>query len=867
MSDIMQAARDYTGQGISITFTDSNKVSVGPWKEYQKRIITAEELADKLPLAKGIAIICGAVSGNLEVVDVDTKYDVTGRLMADLTKRIPDAIKNKLVMASTKSGGFHLYYRTTSVNPNTKLARRGATDEELTNNPHEKVKVLIETRGEGGYVVAPPTVGYKWLNDDITNVEYLTTEERDELFEVCRSFNTYIEEHIIETRDSHVKADYPFSPIDDFNERGDVIGLLVKHGWKISNRDNDRTFMTRPGKTHGTSGDFLHSKRWFSVFTTSSQFEPQKAYNPAAIYCLLEANGDWKQAVKQLATEGFGMDKRKLTPRTLKVVAAVKAMDLSDNDKKKRIVKETKGEINEIDAEKLLKVDVDPDSIEQFEFWSITKKGTIEIDKSLLIAFLEKHGFYGLPYDLTGNDVRIVKIVDNIVEETTTQKIKQLLRDFITKEAGEHTHRVLNAILDRYHIFNKEMLAFLKTVPDAQFLRDERHCAYYPFRNGIVKVTAGTDTTAGRVELLQYGAVGKLIWKSHIIDHDIHLDDPNRPDFLRDNDGNEINNVFAKFVIRIAGSADDRFQAFMTHIGYMIHKFKDGRYQVAVVCAEDTESDENGGGTGKSLLVKAISKMVNLQDFDGKTFTTKKSFALQRVSLDTNVISINDVKDKMDFESFYTMITEGITIEKKGKDEFHIPYERSPKFIFTTNFTIPNKGNHAVRRQKILPFSDYFGIDRTPFMEFGHMLFTDWDAGQWGYFYNFMFACVMDFLTYGIIDVEQSDRMKLKAVRNGFGPEFKEWFETWILTIHDDWYKYKDLYSEFLRMNDFTEHDYSNKRFGAGLIEACRIYHIKTERKNLGNSGGRLIRFEKLPTHSPTLPTQSFSDALVHVTP
>ena len=62
---------------------------------------------------------------------------------------------------------------------------------------------------------------------------------------------------------------------------------------------------------------------------------------------------------------------------------------------------------------------------------------------------------------------------------------------------------------------------------------------------------------------------------------------------------------------------------------------------------------------------------------------------LSNVGLDTKVVAIEDVRKNVDFEGFYSIITEGITVEKKNKDELFIPYKDSPKILFTTNYTIP----------------------------------------------------------------------------------------------------------------------------------------------------------------------------------
>ena len=59
----------------------------------------------------GIAVICGKVSGNLEVIDIDTKNDIGGSLYQNIVDNIPDEIMSKLKVVQTRSGGYHMYYR------------------------------------------------------------------------------------------------------------------------------------------------------------------------------------------------------------------------------------------------------------------------------------------------------------------------------------------------------------------------------------------------------------------------------------------------------------------------------------------------------------------------------------------------------------------------------------------------------------------------------------------------------------------------------------------------------------------------------------------------------------------------------------
>ena len=84
-----------------------------------------------------------------------------------------------MYVVQTKSGGYHVYYRCEQIEGNMKLANRPATPEEIKATPHLKEVVLIETRGEGGYVIAPPTDGYTKVNE--FKLKVITIDERDTL--------------------------------------------------------------------------------------------------------------------------------------------------------------------------------------------------------------------------------------------------------------------------------------------------------------------------------------------------------------------------------------------------------------------------------------------------------------------------------------------------------------------------------------------------------------------------------------------------------------------------------------------------------------------------------------------------------------
>ena len=298
---------DYLQLGINTIAVNENKQAIFPWKVYQEQMVTKEELSRQMAdnRAKGVAIICGSVSGNLEVIDIDTKYETYDLWMA-IKEAIPSELYSKLHIVKTRSNGKHLIYKCEAIEGNQKLAQRLPTLEEAKNNPSIKSYTIIETRGEGGYVVAPPTSGYAIEQQGI-NV--ISLDEREVLFEIMRSFNEIFEEQVIEAHQRPSTKDYGVSPFDDYNRRGDIIDLMQRNGWKVVKQNSERIFFLRPGSGAEHSGSWNIAMGLFSVFSVNTPFLVQKGYKLSAVFSILESGGDFKLAARKLLDMGFGEKK------------------------------------------------------------------------------------------------------------------------------------------------------------------------------------------------------------------------------------------------------------------------------------------------------------------------------------------------------------------------------------------------------------------------------------------------------------------------------------------------------------------------------------------------------------------------------
>jgi len=245
-----------------------------------------------------IGICTGAVSGGLEGIDFDLKYaDNPKELWDDWRLRVPRDILAKLVVCKTINNGYHALYRTTVTEGNRKLAK------------NERKEVLIETRGEGGYLKCYPSEGYEVIYGDLTKINTISDSERAILMSTSILFDKGASKAKKFYSDDREYKD----PFPKYNQDSDIgIDLLLKHDWTIVRESELWVELTRPGKTEGVSAGYNLEGCFLFSFTTSTDFETEQPYSNSAIFCMLEADGDYKVGYGKLGDMGYGEKKGKV---------------------------------------------------------------------------------------------------------------------------------------------------------------------------------------------------------------------------------------------------------------------------------------------------------------------------------------------------------------------------------------------------------------------------------------------------------------------------------------------------------------------------------------------------------------------------
>jgi hypothetical protein len=537
------------------------------------------------------------------------------------------------------------------------------------------------------------------------------------------------------------------TPFDDYDQRGNPIELLCSHGWKVDYEKGGVTFLTRPGKDKGVSATFNFQEggyppNRFYCFTSSTEFNANKCYKPYAVYALLECNGDFKEATKNLAKEGYGDPLPPLPPEKLTFESVQASFWYA-----------VRGKFNE-----------DTGKYPYF----------LKIDTYKLRCFIENNGFAPMFLEGTNGESIFVRLQDNIVEEVTPHTIKDFVFDWVSKldsilpldtplpEVQFYRSDLIKALQDAENVyFSKTKLECIVSVKP-KFHKDSRKEAYFYFKNGFVTVSKDSIT------LKHYSELKGAIWKKQKIQRNFTSEDSS--------------GEYANFLFNVCNKERVRFTALSSAIGYLLHRFKDSANAKAVILVDEKISDSPEGGTGKSLIATALGKLRNVIKIDGKDFDFDNRFAFQDVGLDTDTVVFDDIGAKFPFERLFHKITDGMETERKGQNRVKRPFEDSPKFFLTTNYTVQGEGGSAERRKVEYELYGHYSKTFTPRDEVGHNFFDEWDEKEWAKFDNFMLERVKLFLSLGLTTYKHKNLDQRKIVQET-SQEFFEFMDDFFYKI------------------------------------------------------------------------------------
>jgi len=492
---------------------------------------------------------------------------------------------------------------------------------------------------------------------------------------------------------------------------------------------------------------------------------------------------------------------------------------------------------------------------ENIIFWEKDKKGITKISNTKFSHFLNKIGIWSCKIDKRWLSIKVENHIVNEIDNTEISKIilnwvkNTDLSDSEKYTLEEVIRGKINFLLGKGQLDLSESFQF-------DLKRDDKYTSYLYYNNHWLEINKNT------VKVNPYSNLDGHIWKNKILSRNF-----NELQFNLDSLVNEC--VFAKFIWNISNQKIERFKSICSIIGYLLHEYNNSTLNKAIIFMDEQISDYSEGGTGKGIVMNAIAKLRESLTLDGKNFTFNSRFAFQDVSYSTSILVFDDVKINFNFNKLFSVLTGGMNIEMKGKKRFSISEYDTPKILINTNYVLKGNGNSHVRRKIEFEFSQYYNGKRTPYSEFGHIFFEEWNDEEWNLFDNFMVKCLQLFLDKSIIKTEPIN-IAIKKAKAETCIEFEEFISEYKTDIKysrnvlmkkfeneytdiksSNWYTNR-LFCKWLRgYSDIMGFDYQEKRGSDGdTYFIFQTEKIKVEVKQVNKKDRLRKLFSELENNS-----------------
>jgi hypothetical protein len=533
--------------------------------------------------------------------------------------------------------------------------------------------------------------------------------------------------------------------------------------------------------------------------------------------------------------------------------------------------------------------------------WFSNKKTNYNLSNTRLYHFLANMGFGRYEDENIKEGFLFVRKEGSIVKVLRPYEIENYVHAFLEE-------RQMHPDL-RDYVYNSPKLSerSLSKLPGLKvdFSAADKHTQYLFFTKKVLKITAS--------EIIEYkqGEVEKYVWEDKIIDFNFKKQEPQFK-IAPDADGNldiEIlkkDNPYFNFLInasrvhwrkeleesfenRPQKEADEYFKANQFNIagpnlsedeiyeqklhiinkiyciGYLLHNYKDESKPWCVFAMDNkiSETGESHGGSGKSIGLGSLNHIRKRRFYiKGRDANvTKNDFIYHGVSEDTDFILIDDANQYLDFAFFYSEITGSLKVNPKNAQPYEIPFEKSPKFLITSNFTLRDDGPSTSRRLLFTSFSDYYHENnndeykesRNIASDFDNRnLFTGFTEAEWNDYYNFCAQCIQFFLSHPKKISPPMDNVTKRSLRAEMGDAFEGWAEGFFSTTEqtldgDGKLKYLDNYfskemafDEFMKATKLGK--WTTNKFKKAMKAYCQLNDYVLNPKDLHTASGRIIQ-------------------------
>jgi len=422
--------------------------------------------------------------------------------------------------------------------------------------------------------------------------------------------------------------------------------------------------------------------------------------------------------------------------------------------------------LTDSDIEDIIDFDFEDDFL---IFWDTDKNGKLSLNDYKFKLFLENRGFYKV--QLNDKEFTFVKVYNNIINEVNEVHIK----DFVLNHVVEVDMNVYNFFAKSTSKFSETYLNQLAT-KDLAMVRDDDKNSYLFFKNGVLKVTEENT------EMIDYINIGGFVWEKNIIPHNFT--------FTKDSTD------FETFINNVSNKDEKRKLIVETSIGYLLNNYKKQDEGLAIIFYDETLNDNPSGRTGKTLISKALQNCRKLVTLNGKEFNNKGQFPYQTINLDDNIICFDDMERSFKFETLFSIITGNLVLNKKNLQPIEIPFDRSPKILFTSNYILSGVGDSHDARKVEIELYRHYSKTYKPINEFGKLFFTDWNVNEWNCFFSYMVGNIQKYFKHGLIYSELKTGKTKKLIANTC-EDFYDFCENEFLWKPDHFYTTKEIMQSY----------------------------------------------------------------------
>lgn len=484
------------------------------------------------------------------------------------------------------------------------------------------------------------------------------------------------------------------------------------------------------------------------------------------------------------------------------------------------------------------------DEINDPIFWYYIETGKGEVKKRNLkmdiVDLLNWLAYFGYASTKVAEEPKLVRIVDNVVEVVTCWDVKHFVINWLDERYELNNREEDEAEVKRIFLSKPAMTEMknLSGLPPVEIkkLKDKARSSKMYFDNCVAEITKDG------VKRQNYSELKSLIWKAELNGRNLSEVKP---------EGKGHYEQFIENVSKLEDETAERNKlAFETTIGYLVHTYKNPSITKMVITNDSHIGIEgaSSGRSGKGLFGKSFGHVRSRLEISGKTMKADDKFWLQLVRAHHQLVNIEDLPRKFNFESLYNLVTDDWTTEQKYMGSLQIPASESPKMIVSTNFTISALDPSTLDRVHNLEFSTHYhaGVqgkkDHRPEDDFGCKLFFDWfgkNAIQWDYFDHYIIHCIQQHLKHGLV-TPKNKNLKKRQLINAIGMNVVEWLEDAIeeqnvitfdekianIAVHEE-------YVRWCRRNNIDRFDQDQRSFTSKLFRFFRDngYKLNSEVK------------------------------------